>query len=169
MDKMGYAPGLIRYSTENALTNHWSPAQVWRRVLRVRTLIYSAILVGIVTAFFTALWLRVPLKVDVIRDRGALARVVEDGIVENVYTLRLMNTQEAFHRYAISASGIDGIEVASERIAEVPGVSTKTVALRVRVPQGAGQKGSNRIQFTIEAINHPDIAVREKATFLVPR
>ena len=173
MDKMGYAKGLIRYSTENALTHRWSPAQVWQRVLRPRTLIYSAILLCIVTAFFTTLWLRVPLKVDVIRDRGALARVVEDGIVENVYTLRVMNTQEAFHRYAISVSGIDGIEVASERIAEVPGVSTKTVALRVRVPQGAGQKGANRVQLTIQAIGidnrNADIVVREKASFLVPR
>ena len=173
MDKMGYAKGLIRYSTENALTHRWSPAQVWQRVLRPRTLIYSAILLCIVTAIFTTLWLRVPLKVDVIRDRGALARVVEDGIVENVYTLRVMNTQEAFHRYAISVSGIDGIEVASERIAEVPGVSTKTVALRVRVPQGAGQKGANRVQLTIQAIGidnrNADIVVREKASFLVPR
>ena len=173
MDKMGYAKGLIRYSTENALTHRWSPAQVWQRVLRPRTLIYSAILLCIVTAFFTTLWLRVPLKVDVIRDRGALARVVEDGIVENVYTLRVMNTQEAFHRYAISVSGIDGIEVASERIAEVPGVSTKTVALRVRVPQGAGQKGATRVQLTIQAIGidnrNADIVVREKASFLVPR
>ena len=169
MDKMAYPKGLIRYATENALTNHWSPAQMWRRVLRPRTLIYSVILVGSVTAFLAALWLRVPLKVDVMRDRGALARVVEDGIVENVYTLRVMNTEEAFHRYAISVTGIDGIAVASERIAEVPGVSTKTVALRVRAPQGAGQKGSNRVQFTIEAINHPNISVREKATFLVPR
>ncbi len=169
MDKMGYAKGLIRYSTENGIKNHWSPEQIWRHVLRPRTLIYTGILVAIVSAFLVALWVRVPLKVDVIRDRGALARVVEDGIVENVYTLRLMNTQEAFHRYEISVKGIPGIEIASERIAEVPGASAKTVPLRVRVPQGAGQKGSNRIEFDIRAINHEAIFVHEKATFLVPR
>ena len=169
MDKMGYPKGLIRYSTENALRNHWSPAQIWAHVFRPRTLVYSGILVVILGAFFTALWLRVPLKMDVIRDRGAMARVVEDGIVENVYTLRIMNTQEQFHRYALSVTGIDGIEIASERIAEMPGATTKSFAVRVRVPAGNGSKGSNKIEFSAKAINHNNIAVREKATFLVPR
>ncbi len=169
MDKMGYPKGLIRYSTENGLRNHWSPAQIWAHVLRPRTLVYSAILMVILGAFFTALWLRVPLKMDVIRDRGAMARVVEDGIVENVYTLRIMNTQEQFHRFALSVSGIDGIEIASERIAEMPGATTKSFAVRVRVPAGAGAKGSNKIAFEARAMNHDSIAVREKATFLVPR
>ena len=169
MDKMGYARGLIRYSTENALKQLWTPAQMWRRVLRPRTLIYSAILLAIVSAFIAALWMRVPLKVDVIRDRGALARVLDEGVVENVYTLRVMNTEEQFHRYVISVAGIDGIELASERIAEVPGVSAQTVPVRVRLPAGRGQKGANRIEFSIHAINHDHILVREKATFLVPR
>ena len=142
---------------------------MWRRVLRPRTLIYSAILLAIVSAFIAALWMRVPLKVDVIRDRGALARVLDEGVVENVYTLRVMNTEEQFHRYVISVAGIDGIELASERIAEVPGVSAQTVPVRVRLPAGRGQKGANRIEFSIHAINHDHILVREKATFLVPR
>ena len=169
MDKMGYARGLIRYATENALQHSWTSAQMWQRVLRPRTLIYSAILLAIVSAFIAALWLRVPLKVDVIRDRGALARVLDEGVVENVYTLRVMNTEEQFHRYRISVAGIDGIELASERIAEVPGVSTQTVPVRVQVPAGRAQQGANRITFSIQAINHAHIGVSEKATFLVPR
>ncbi len=138
-------------------------------MFRPRTLVYSGILVVILGAFFTALWLRVPLKMDVIRDRGAMARVVEDGIVENVYTLRIMNTQEQFHRYALSVTGIDGIEIAPERIAEMPGATTKSFAVRVRVPAGKGEKGSNKIEFSAKAINHNNIAVREKATFMVLR
>src|SRR5579864_4208969 len=47
MDKMGYDKGLIRYSTENALTHHWSRSELWRRVARPRTLIYAGILVAI--------------------------------------------------------------------------------------------------------------------------
>ena len=169
MDKMGYPKGLIRYSTENALANGWSAAQVWRRVLRPRTLIYAAILGAVVTALLVALAFRVPLKVDVIRDRGALGRVVEDGIVENVYSLRIMNTQERFHRFQIKVRGIDTIEVASDSVAEVPGATTVAFPVRVRVQPGKGAPGSNKVEFEVRAINHDAIAVHEKAVFLIPR
>jgi cytochrome c oxidase accessory protein FixG len=169
MDKMGYARGLIRYSTENAMAAHWTTREIWRHMLRPRTLIYSVILVAIVVAVAGALAVRVPLKVDVIRDRGALGRVVEDGMVENVYRLQIMNTQEQFLRYRISVSGIDSIEVASEAVAEVPGATTKTVPVRVRLKAGKGAPGSNRIDFEVQAINHDGIRVREKAVFLIPR
>ena len=169
MDKMGYKSGLIRYSTDNAMAHHWTAREMWAHVLRPRTLVYSAILGAVVIALLTALALRVPLKVDVIRDRGALGRVVEDGMVENVYRLQIMNTQEQFHRYQIKVRGIDGIEVASEAVAEVPGATTRSFPLRVRVPPARGQPGSNRIEFEIHAINHDSIKVTEKAVFLIPR
>ncbi|MBL8385703.1 MAG: cytochrome c oxidase accessory protein CcoG [Burkholderiales bacterium] len=169
MDKMGYPRGLIRYSTENALKGHWSAGEIWRHVLRPRTMIYGALLGAIVLGFFVALFLRTPLKVDVIRDRGALGRVVEDGVVENVYRLQIMNTQEQFHRYRIAVRGIDTIEVASEAVAEVPGATTKTVPVRVRVQPGRGNPGSNKIEFEVRAMNDAGIQVREKAVFLVPR
>jgi polyferredoxin len=54
---------------------------------------------------------RTPLKLDVIRDRGSMGREVEDGIIENVYRLQIINTDERGHRYRISASGIDGLTV----------------------------------------------------------
>ena len=169
MDKMGYPRGLIRYSTENALKGHWTQREIWRHMLRPRTLVYGAILGAVVVAVAGALAVRVPLKLDVIRDRGALGRIVEDGMIENVYRLQVMNTQEKFLRYRISVSGIDSLEVASEAIAEVPGATTKTIPVRVRLAPGRGKPGSNRIEFEIQAINHDDIRVREKAVFLIPR
>jgi len=169
MDKMGYPRGLIRYSTENALKNHWTQSQLWRRVARPRTLIYSALLGAIVIAFFGTLAWRVPLKVDVIRDRGTLARLVDEGVVENVYTLRIMNTQEVPHRFQVKVSGIDTIAVASESIVELPGATTRSFPVRVQVQPGHGTPGSNHIMFEIKELNHDDIAVREKSAFVVPR
>lgn len=169
MDKMGYARGLIRYSTENAVQNHWSPRQVWRRVARPRTLIYTAILGLVVAAFGASLLMRVPLKVDVIRDRGTLARVVEDGVIENVYTLRVMNTAETSHRYMFEVQGIDGIAIASAREADIPGATTATVAVRVRVPAGRGAPGSNRIEFRISDPLREGVVAHEKSSFIIPR
>ena len=113
--------------------------------------------------------MRIPLKVDVIRDRGALGRVVEDGIVENVYRLQIMNTQEAFRRFRVEVKGIEGIAIASEVVAEVLGATARVIPVRVRVPAGAGKPGTNKIEFKVSAINHDDVAVREKSVFLIPR
>jgi cytochrome c oxidase accessory protein FixG len=169
MDKMGYARGLIRYSTENALINHWSRRELWKRVARPRTLIYAGILSAVVCSLLGSLALRVPLKVDVIRDRGALARLVDDGVVENVYTLRIMNTQETPHRFRLRVSGVDTIAIASAAVVDVPGAAAVSLPVRVQVRPGHGQPGSNRIVFEITAVDRDGLAVREKSAFLVPR
>jgi len=168
MDKMGYPRGLIRYSTEHALTQSWGRREIAAHVLRPRTLVYSAILGAIIIAAAAALYLRVPLKVDVIRDRATLTREVGDGLVENVYRLQIMNTSEEPRRFLLEVSGLPGIQIVTERIVEVPPASARSVSARVRAPQGEGKKGSNRIYFEVRAINHDQVFVREKASFLLP-
>jgi cytochrome c oxidase accessory protein FixG len=70
MDKMGYERGLIRYTTEHALTRKLDNKAMWKRVFRLRTLVYSGILGLIIIVAAVSLVYHVPLKVDVIRDRG---------------------------------------------------------------------------------------------------
>jgi polyferredoxin len=55
-----------------------------------------------------------PLKVDIIRDRSVLAREADDGRIENVYMLQIMNTEEIPHRYRVSVDGLAGAEIAGE-------------------------------------------------------
>src|SRR3954470_4826198 len=108
MDKMKYPRGLIRYATQNAMQNRWSSATMWKRVFRPRVLVYGAVLLGIVAAFVGSLALRAPFKADVVRDRGALARMVQDGRIENVYKLQLMNATERPLRLSIGVDGLPG-------------------------------------------------------------
>ena len=94
MDKMGYPRGLIRYSTQHAVEQKLTCTQMLARAFRPRVLVYTAILWAVIIAAAVGLWVRVPLKVDVIRDRAAIAREVEGGKIENVYRLQIMNTAE---------------------------------------------------------------------------
>jgi cytochrome c oxidase accessory protein FixG len=94
MDKMGYPRGLVRYATEHGLQSRLDTGQMLRHVLRPRVLVYGFLLVGLIGALLGALALRNPLKVDVIRDRNALARLVEGGNVENTYRIHFMNASE---------------------------------------------------------------------------
>jgi cytochrome c oxidase accessory protein FixG len=169
MDKMGYPRGLIRYSTEHAIDEHLDVKGIVKRFVRPRTLVYIAILGTVVVAGITALMLRVPLKVDVIRDRGAAVREVENGEYENVYRLQVMNATESARRYRITVDGLQGLYVASESIVEMPSAGTRAFPIRLRVPPGSVAGGSQKIWFNITADDGSGIHVREKAAFLSPK
>jgi len=168
MDKVGYPRGLIRYSTETAMEKHYTKQEIVAHLLRPRTLLYTGVLLAMVVATMWSMAIRVPLKVDVIRDRSVLSREADDGRIENVYTLQIMNTGEAPHRFAIGVGGLDGIEIVSATAVDVPAASLKSVNVNVRVDGTAGRKGSHPIRFTVGAEDDKAIRVEEKATFLLP-
>ena len=168
MDKMGYAPGLVKYTTENAMKNKWTPAQTWRHVLRPRILIYTAVLLGIVIAMLVSLTMRTPFKVNVVRDRGVMARVVDGGRIENVYQLQVMNATESDQRYKITVQGLPGLVVASENVVRVESTQARRLAVRVQAPYEAAAPGTHPIEFEIESLDFAG-HLSEKSVFMVPR
>ena len=169
MDKIGAPRGLVRFWTDHAMKYRWTSAQILRHAFRPRVLIYSAILLAIVLVFFGSLLSRTPLKMDVIRDRGSLGREVEDGMIENVYRLQIMNTDEAPHRYRLTVEGIPSIHIQGSDEVALSSTESRAVPVSVRTNEGEGEKGSNKIYFTLTTIDDPTIEVKEKAVFFVPR
>ena len=169
MDKMQYPRGLIRYTTPNALAQRWDLRQVLRRVARPRVLLYSAALIAITLAMLISLVVRTPLKVDVIRDRSVLARLVQGGQVENVYRLQIANATETPQRYRLVARGLEGLHVASETEVDVAAADSRWVVTRLRVPDGVAASGSHTVVLEITAMGDAAVLLREKTTFLVPR
>ncbi|MDP2808841.1 MAG: cytochrome c oxidase accessory protein CcoG [Rhodocyclaceae bacterium] len=168
MAKMEYPKGLIRYSTEHAIEEHWGWKEIIAHIIRPRIILYSVILWAIIIAFTWGLATKPTLRVDVIRDRATLAREVEGGLIENIYRLQVMNVSETARRYSISVTGLDRIDVDGERIVEVPAASNKNIAVRVRVPPESGKPGSNVIYFDVKSMADAKVSVHEKATFLIP-
>ncbi len=176
MDKMQYPRGLIRYATQNGMANHWTRAQMFRHVLRPRVLIYTAILALIVAVVFGSLLLRSPFKVDVVRDRASLARLVDDGWIENVYRLQLMNTTERAQRYRITASGLSGAAVEPAGEITVGPADARWVPVSVRVPPETAQQagpGAHSLTLRVERVadsaSDDPSALDEKTTFVLPR
>jgi cytochrome c oxidase accessory protein FixG len=184
MDRMGYARGLIRYASENALARGYDRRAMWRRVWRPRTLVYTGLLALIVVATGVSLALRNPLKVDVLRDRGALAREVPGGLVQNVYRLQIMNTDEKPRAFRIEASGVDGLGVTGiAQPVEVGAAATRLVPMILQAPAGAAgdvdaererearAKGhlSRSIEIVVQAVGEPRVARREQSKFFFPR
>jgi cytochrome c oxidase accessory protein FixG len=190
MDKMGYPPGLIRYTTDNALSLGYDTKAIWRRVLRPRTLVYSAVLLTIVGVTVGSLAMKNPLKVDVIRDRGALAREAAPGVIENVYRMQLMNTDETARQFTIRADGMPSLKVVGvEQPVAVGGGQTRLFALRLQVAldgevadaastkrehpenpaRGTVEPGTHKIEFHIQAVNDDKVVRHEQSSFIIPR
>ena len=168
MDNMHYPQGLIRLTTQNAVSQGWTGAQIWRRIARPRVLIYTMILVGLTSAMVFSMAVREPLKVDVIRDRASLARIVSGGKLENVYRLQVMNATEQAQTYSVAVKGLEGIAMAESTTVDVDSAQTRGVAVRVQIPYGTAEPGSHPIEFEITAQSGKG-HVLEKSVFLVPR
>ncbi|MDR0715800.1 MAG: cytochrome c oxidase accessory protein CcoG [Azoarcus sp.] len=169
MDKMGMPRGLVRYTTENAIKRGWKKAEIIHHVLRARTLVYGAVLLVIGSAFLWGLATRMPLRVDVIRDRATLGREVADGMIENVYLLRILNMTEAPRTFVLGVAGLDGARLAGEHRVDLDAAQIREITLPVHVPRNVGKPGAYEIFFEISPEDDPALKLREKTTFLFPR
>ena len=158
MDKMGYPRGLIRYTTENVVKGIYPDSGILKHILRPRTIIYSVLLMLIAGAFVYSLATRVPLRVDVVRDRAALSKETDDGLIENVYRLQLINKDSQPHRYTIQAQGIVGLRVVTT-MQEIAAGSLQTIDIPVSlIADPVELKGrSITVAFTIQATDNPRI------------
>ena len=163
MDKMNYPRGLIRYTTEHALQG--TPTHI----LRPRVIIYSVLLLGIFAALIFAISQRIPLELDIIRDRNVLYRQAEMGLISNVYTLKILNMDQREHTYTLSVSGIEGLELDSglTEFTLQPGDVLST-PLSVKADPVYLKSPSSEILFTLQALDDPELRVEEHARFLGP-
>ena len=172
MEKVGYPKGLIKFSTQNAMAGGWSREQTWRRVLRPRVLLYTGILLVVTLALLSSLALRKPFKVDVVRDRAALARIVSGGQIENVYRLQIMNAAEVPLHFKLAVQGLPNLRLVTEPEVQVPATESRWVSVRLQLPYEAAPPGAHPIHFQILSFEEGRRLVgeiQEKSVFLVPR
>ena len=168
MDKMDYPRGLIRYSTENAVSRHLTPLDIVRRAFRPRVIVYAAILLALSAATAWSLSTRIPLKVNVLKDRGALSRDADDGSIENIYRLQIMNTGDQTRTFRIRVAGIDGIRLHDDTPITVAGGGIGSLAAGVRADPGAAKSGATPISFSVEDVADAAVAVTEQSKFWMP-
>ena len=162
MDKMGSPRGLIRYTTTHALEH--KPT----RILRPRTLIYGSILGLLMMGFIVAVAMRSPVSLDVIRDRNALFKLTDDGNVDNVYTIRILNKSERPQRLVVEARGASPLTlIAKQTEYRVPSGAVYSLPLRVR--RAAYEPlGAETIVFTLRSLDDPSVHTETEARFLAP-
>ncbi len=161
MDKMNYDKGLISYTTEYKLAGKET------HVFRPRILVYSLLLLTLTAGVIWSINHRVLLRADLLRDRNALYRELPGNLIENVYTLKLINMDIKTHHYRIEV--IDNNEVSLIVSAE-PMLKPDEVGnfiLRMQAPATAGS-GSVKIKVRFSTLEEPIIERTISARFLMP-
>jgi len=176
MDKMQYDKGLIRYTSGRAISQRLNPAQVRRKLLRPRVLIYGTVLALVALGLVASLATRSTLRVDIMRDRGLLGREVPGGFIENVYRLQVINMAEEGLTLNVSAkSELADMQVkVTEQGAtqlHLDAAANLLVPLVVRVPVSNATAGLHDMELTITAqsARGRTLEVSGRSSFYVPK
>jgi cytochrome c oxidase accessory protein FixG len=180
MDKMQYPKGLIRYTSERAILERAPQESAIRRIFRPRIIFYTAVIVILTSVFLASLATRNPLRADVMRDRGALAREVDGDRIENVYRIQVMNSSENAMRVNFKVTGLPNLQILTSQGRLLTDVlvdpsSNQLIPIRVSSPLGETNSGNYPIHFEVEGVelhkgNDGVTRLRdEKSTFIVPR
>jgi cytochrome c oxidase accessory protein FixG len=171
MLKMDYPKGLIRYTSGNGMAQQLSTGQIVKRINRPRVWIYGTLLLLVCTALVVGLGTRRSFSVDVIKDRGSLAREVGRGDIENVYRLQVMNGLEQQQRYRVSVTGPNSLRIASDTQLAVGAVGIASLPVRLTLPAevAALHRGKTLpIEFVVHtSVGDHEESRQEKSTFYV--
>jgi polyferredoxin len=163
MDKMGYEKGLVRYTTQNRIDGKET------HLFRPRIVIYATLLVLISLTLVYSIATRVPLELDIIRDRNSLYRETVDGLVENVYTLKLINMDTREHRYQLHVNGLkEMVFIQPESEIKIKSGEVINLAVRIQIDPINLKKTSSEVTFSLKATDQENLAVTEKARFIGP-
>ncbi len=162
MDKVGTARGLIRYSTQAEMDG------AARRLLRPRILVYACVLALLLAGFAYAVSHRAPFDLDVLRDRNTLYRELDDGRIENVFSIRIINKDQRGHQFRLAALGLDGAVIDGDTPTYFVGPeAVSTVVVRVRIA-GGREHGGRDFKLLAQALDGRNPTAASRARFFSP-
>ncbi len=164
MEKMNYAKGLIRYTTEHELEG--------KKVHLVRSKLigYAVVLVIMSSLLVMEIVNRVPVSLDIIRDRNALARENIRGEVENVYTLKILNKSQTDNVYRLTVKGIPNAKWIGDQEVTVKAANVYTLPISIAVDPYELSGFITDISFVVEQIStDSDVKLEQQSRFFNKR
>lgn len=162
MRKAGLPEGLIRYGSLKSLAGGRT------RVLRPRMILYAVSLTLLFSTMVYKISTRVPLDLEVLRDRNSLYQKAEDGRVSNMYTIKAMNMDSRPHRYMIKTKGIKADLIVGNNPITVKSGEVFQTSIALIWEDGLPGKKVNYFDFVIEDADNPEITAKRGSTFFIP-
>jgi len=161
MDKMNYPRGLISYTTEHNLSGQKT------HLLRPRLIGYAVALLAMMGLFSYAVYDRPLVKLDVLKDR-VLYRENEQGNIENVYTLKVMNKAQQEQTFVIEATGLDGLVYEGRSEIRAEGGELVTIPVELSIAAEKLPSSTNEIVFHIRSVDDDSINDDADSRFVGP-
>ncbi|MFC1701800.1 cytochrome c oxidase accessory protein CcoG [Pseudomonadota bacterium] len=161
MAKMDYKKGLISYTTEHRLSGKET------RIFRPRIMVYAILLLALIAGLIWSVNDRVLLRADLLRDRNALYRELPDNVIENVYTLKLINMDFKAHQYKTEVLNNEDIRLFVSPELELESEEVGNFILRLQAPASAG-RGSIKVDVRFSTLDEPVIERTVNARFVMP-
>ncbi|MFQ7900964.1 cytochrome c oxidase accessory protein CcoG [Stutzerimonas degradans] len=161
MDKMNYPRGLISYTTEHNLSGQQT------HLLRPRLIGYAVALSVMIGLFAYAVYDRPLVKLDVLKDR-VLYRENEQGRIENVYTLKVMNKAQHAQSFVITTSGLDGLAYEGRREVRAQAGELVTIPVELSMAPEKLPSSTNEIVFHIKSMDDESISDEADSRFIGP-
>jgi len=156
MDKMKYPKGLIRYTTEHELKGKKV------HLVRAKLVGYAVVLIVMSSLLVMEIVNRVPVALDIIRDRNELARENFNGEIENVYTLKILNKSQTDNTYRLSVIGMENVKWIGEQEVTVKAADVYTLPISLAIDPYDLTDHMTKITFVVEQISPEDDVVFEQ-------
>jgi cytochrome c oxidase accessory protein FixG len=161
MEKMGYDKGLISFTSEHQLAGGVT------KIVRPKLIGYAVVLTIMCGLLIYDIASRSSIELDIIRDRNTLSRETNEGLIENVYTLKVLNKSQIKQTYTISVFGIDGATIIGSTEVVVEGGGVYTNPISVAISPDNLEVGSETIYFKVSTmLNGEIVEVEEPSTFI---
>lgn len=163
MDQMGYERGLVRYTTENQLKHGGE-----YKLFRPRLIGYATIIALLATIFLVALTTRIPLEVETLRDRNQLYRENNEGMIENIYLLKVLNKSQQAEHYTVTIESDAPIKMEKALAFQVnAGEQISTPVTLVADPEEL-KEAKYAVTFQVKSDTDSSIHRDSKSRFLTP-
>ena len=159
MNKFGYDKGLIKYASEKQMEGKKT------NPFRLKLVGYGALTALLILSMFAWMMQRTPIEASVLRDRNALYRVNYEGLVENPYTLTIINkTQQSMH-YTIAIEGLPGATLKSPKATLVKPGLMKKIPVTVTADGYDIKQKVSKLRFVVTAQEDASITITKDSQF----
>ncbi len=162
MDKMGYEPGLVRYTTEHALEGGET------HFMRPRLLGYALVLTLMCVGLVYAIASRTAFKLDISRDRGALYQLTPNDTVQNTYTLDLMNMSQTPLTYQVKILGLEGLITDTPELIVLKSNEMRSFPINIEIDPENLTSSKTNIEFVVTEQESQKEVAREETRFIAP-
>jgi cytochrome c oxidase accessory protein FixG len=177
MARIGRPGDLIRFDTLTSQAAKAAAVPPPRyRLIRPRTIVYGLMLVVVGGVMAIALAMRSSNDISILRDRAPLFVTLNDGRIQNAYTIKIANMSLVERHYRLTLAGLpqaslslsgDGTKAGALSLSARAN-AVETYRIQVRVPHAALTDSSTAVTVTLTPETGDGQPVRHDSVFLAP-